>query len=76
MEAAGRVLAGTTPSQLGRADELEALLRLALGDVRSPAELASGLPATRRGLLLARVALVAGHHHAARGYLDAPSRGT
>ena len=75
VEAARRVLAGTTPSQLARADELEALLRLALGDVRSPAELASGLPAARRGLLLARVALAAGDHHAARGYLDAQPLG-
>jgi LuxR family transcriptional regulator, maltose regulon positive regulatory protein len=71
VEAARGVLAGTTPAQLARADELEAVLRLALGDVRSPAELASGLPAARRGLLLARVALAAGDHHAARGHLDA-----
>jgi hypothetical protein len=42
---------------LARADELEALLRLSLGDLRSPVELAGGLPAARRGLLLARIAL-------------------
>jgi hypothetical protein len=42
VEAARGVLAGTAPSNLARADELEALLRLALGDLRSPAELASG----------------------------------
>jgi len=73
VEAARIVLAGTTPSQLARADELEALLRLSLGDLRTPAELASGLPATRRGLLLARVALAANDHHAALGHLEALS---
>ena len=62
VEAARAVLAGTTPSHLARADELEALLRLALGDLRTPVELASGLPAARRGLLLARVALAANDH--------------
>ena len=71
VEAARTVLAGTTASELGRADELEAVLRLTLGDLRSPAELASGLPAARRGLLLARVALAAGDHRAAAGHLDA-----
>ncbi len=71
VEAARAVLAGTTPSHLARADELEALLRLALGDLRAPAGLASGLPATRRGLLLARVALATNDHHAALGHLDA-----
>ena len=60
---------------LARADELEALLRLSLGDLRSAAELASGLPATRRGLLLARVALAASDHDAAAGHLDALSLG-
>ena len=50
---------------LARADELEALLRLSLGDLRSPAELASKLPAARRGLLLAKIALAAGDHQAA-----------
>ena len=75
VEAARAVLAGTTPSHLARADELEALLRLALGDLRAPAGLASGLPAARRGLLLARVALAANDHHAALGYLDASRLG-
>jgi LuxR family maltose regulon positive regulatory protein len=69
VEAARRVLAGTTPSHLGRADELEALLRLSLGDLRSPVELAARLPAARRRLLLARVALAANDHHAALGHL-------
>src|SRR5207247_4531441 len=50
-------------------------LRLSLGDLRSPLELASGLPAACRGLLLARIALAAGDHHAAREYLRSPSLG-
>ena len=69
------VLAGTKSVLLRRADELEALLRLSLGDLRSAAGLASGLSATRRGLLMARVALAAGDHDAAVEYLDAPSLG-
>jgi LuxR family transcriptional regulator, maltose regulon positive regulatory protein len=56
---------------LARADELEALLRLSLGDLHSAAELASGLPAARRGLLLARIALAAGDHRAAVEHLTA-----
>jgi LuxR family transcriptional regulator, maltose regulon positive regulatory protein len=75
VDAARLVLAGTKSALLARADELEALLRLSLGDLRSAAELASGLPATRRGLLMARVALAAGDHEAAVKYLDAPSLG-
>ena len=75
VEAARLVLAGTKSVLLARADELEALLRLSLGDLRSAAALAGGLPATRRGLLLARVALAAGDHHAAVEHLDARSLG-
>ena len=75
VDAARLVLAGTKSVLLTRADELEALLRLSLGDLRSAAGLASGLPATRRGLLLARVALAASDHDAAVEYLDAPSLG-
>ena len=71
IQTARQVLAGTGAVLLARADELEALLRLSLGDLRSPAELASGLPATRRALLLARVALASGDHHAARERLQA-----
>jgi LuxR family transcriptional regulator, maltose regulon positive regulatory protein len=56
-----------------RADELEALLRLSLGDLRSPAELAGALPPARRGLLLARLALAAGDHHAAQEHLQSQS---
>ena len=71
VEAARRVLAGTGSPLLARADELEGLLRLSLGDLRSPAELASGLPAAPRGLLLARIALAAGDYHAAHRELQA-----
>jgi LuxR family transcriptional regulator, maltose regulon positive regulatory protein len=75
IEQARLVLAGTSSILLTRADELEALLRLSLGDPRTPAELASGLPAARRELLLARIALAAGDHSAARDHLQAPSLG-
>jgi LuxR family maltose regulon positive regulatory protein len=60
---------------LAQADEQEALLRLSLGDTRSPAELASNLPATRRGLLLARVALTAGDDHGVQQHLQAAALG-
>ncbi len=50
-------------------------MRLSLGDLRAPIELASGLPAARRDLILARVALASGDHHAAQEYLQAPSLG-
>jgi LuxR family transcriptional regulator, maltose regulon positive regulatory protein len=75
VEAARRILAGTGSVLLARADELEALLRLSLGDLRAPRELASGLPAARRRLLLARIALAAGDHHAAQEHLQSPSLG-
>jgi LuxR family maltose regulon positive regulatory protein len=75
VQAARRILAGTKSVLLARADELEALLRLSLGDPRSPCELASGLPAARRSLLLARIALAAGDHHAAQEHLQSPSLG-
>ena len=69
------VLAGTGLVLLARADELEASLRLSLGDLRSPAELASGLPADRRVLLLARIALAAGDRHTAQEHLQSPALG-
>ncbi len=75
VEAARLVLAGTGSVLLARADELEALLRLLLGDLPSAVELAGGLPAARRGLLLARIALASGDHHAALEHLQAPSLG-
>ena len=71
VEAAREVLAGTGPELLARADELEALLRLSLGDLHAAGELAGGLPAARRGLLLARIALDSGDHHAAHEHLQA-----
>jgi LuxR family transcriptional regulator, maltose regulon positive regulatory protein len=73
VQAARLILAGTGSVLLARADELEALLRLSLGDPRTPAELASGLPAARRSLLLARIALASGDHGAATEHLQAPS---
>ena len=75
IEAARQILAGTGSVLLMRADELEALLRLSLGDPRTPAELASGLPPARRSLLLARIALASGDHRAAAGQLHSPSPG-
>jgi LuxR family maltose regulon positive regulatory protein len=73
VEGARLILAGTRSGLLARADELEALLRLSLGDLRGPAELAGGLPAARRSLMQARIALAAGDHHAAQEHLQAPS---
>ena len=75
IEAARVVLAGSRSVLLLRADELEALLRLSLGDLCPVRELASGLPAARCGLLLARVALAAGDHHTAQEYLQSPQLG-
>jgi LuxR family transcriptional regulator, maltose regulon positive regulatory protein len=56
IEAARQNLTGTGSVLLTRADELEAQLRLSLGDPRTPAELASRLPPARRSLLHARIA--------------------
>ena len=75
IEAARQILAGTGSVLLMRADELEALLRLSLGDPDTPAELASGLPPARRSLLLARIALASGDHRAAARHLHSPSLG-
>jgi LuxR family transcriptional regulator, maltose regulon positive regulatory protein len=76
VEAARQALpAGASPALLAWADEQEALLRLSLGDLRSPAELAGHLPAARRGLILAKVALAAGQHHAVREHLQAVTLG-
>ena len=74
--AARQVLtSAASPALLARADEQEALLRLSLGDTRSAAELASNLPAARRGLLLARVALAAGDDHGVQQHLRAAALG-
>jgi LuxR family transcriptional regulator, maltose regulon positive regulatory protein len=70
IESARPVLAGTGSALLRRADELEALMRLSLGDLRTPAELAGSLSPGRRGLLLARVALAAGDYQAAQRHLQ------
>jgi LuxR family transcriptional regulator, maltose regulon positive regulatory protein len=72
VEEARPVLAGTGSVLLARADELEALLRLSLGDPRPAAELARGLPAHRRELLQARIALADGDYQAAQQLLRAP----
>jgi LuxR family transcriptional regulator, maltose regulon positive regulatory protein len=72
IEAARPVLAGTGSELLARADELEALLRLSLGDHTSSGELASGLPEVRRALLRARIALAARDHRAAQEHLRVP----
>jgi LuxR family maltose regulon positive regulatory protein len=69
-DAARRVLAERKSPLIARADEQEALLRLSLGDVQSPAALAGGLAAPRRQLLLARVALAARDHRAAIDHLN------
>ncbi|HKA98414.1 MAG TPA: LuxR C-terminal-related transcriptional regulator [Streptosporangiaceae bacterium] len=73
VEAARLVLPEASPALLARADELEALLRLSLGDLRSAGELAGGLPAARRCLLSARIALATGDHHAALEQLRSSS---
>jgi LuxR family maltose regulon positive regulatory protein len=75
VDSARAILPGTRSPLLSRADEAEALLRLSLGDLRSPAKLATRLPAARRAILLARIALAAGDHHAARQHLQSPSLG-
>jgi LuxR family transcriptional regulator, maltose regulon positive regulatory protein len=69
--AARQVMTGGSPAMLVRADEQEALLRLSLGDLSTPAELAARLPAARRGLLLARIALAAGDRRAVAEHLQA-----
>jgi LuxR family transcriptional regulator, maltose regulon positive regulatory protein len=75
IKAARHILAGSGSVLLTRADELEALLRLSLGDARTPAELGGGLPPARRCLLHARIALASGDHRAAAEYLHSPSLG-
>ncbi len=73
IEAARQVLTRTGSVLLTWADELEALLRLSLGDPHAPAELASGLSPARRSLLYARIALASGDHRAAAEHLHSPS---
>jgi LuxR family transcriptional regulator, maltose regulon positive regulatory protein len=71
IEAARLALPGAGSALRARADELEAFIRLSHGDPSTPTRLADGLPAARRGLLLARIALAAGDHHAAQDQLQA-----
>jgi LuxR family transcriptional regulator, maltose regulon positive regulatory protein len=71
VESARLILPASASVLMARADELEALLRLSLGDPRTPAELASGLPPARRNLLLARIALASGDHRDAQERLQA-----
>lgn len=72
VESARPVLTGASSVLRARADELEAVLRLSLGDQRAAADLASRLvPRTRRRLVLARVALAAGDPEAAQENLRA-----
>ena len=70
---ARHVLESAGPQLLARADELEALIRLSLGDLTAATALAVNLPAARRELLLARIALASGDHSAALEHLQAPS---
>ena len=74
--AARRALAEPSAALRVQADELEAQIRLALGDARAAAELAAGVPAARRDLLLARIALAAGNHQAAKEHLQLPALGS
>ena len=71
IESARLVLAGTSSVLLARADELEALLRLSLGDLHSAGELTGGLAGARRALLQARISLASSDHQAAQDYLQA-----
>jgi LuxR family transcriptional regulator, maltose regulon positive regulatory protein len=75
IEAARQAAPEASQALLARADEHEALLRLSLGDLRSPAELAAHLPAARRGLVLAKVALAAGDHRAVLEHLHPAAPG-
>jgi LuxR family transcriptional regulator, maltose regulon positive regulatory protein len=72
IEAARLALPRAGPALRARADELEALIRLSHGDPSTPARLADGLPAARRDLLLARIALAAGDYRAAQDHLRVP----
>jgi LuxR family maltose regulon positive regulatory protein len=74
--AARRVLPELSAALRAQADELEALVRLALGDARAAAELAAGVPGVRHDLLLARIALAAGNQQAAQEHLQLPALGS
>jgi LuxR family transcriptional regulator, maltose regulon positive regulatory protein len=70
---ARQVLAGGRSALQARADELEAALRLSLGDLPSAEELAARLPVVHRRLMQARIALAAGDHVAAAEHLRSQS---
>jgi LuxR family transcriptional regulator, maltose regulon positive regulatory protein len=70
--AARRVLAEPSAALLAQADDLEAEVRLSLGDLPAAIELARGLPAPRQAWLLARAALATGDHRAAQQQLGPP----
>jgi LuxR family transcriptional regulator, maltose regulon positive regulatory protein len=74
IEAARSVPIGIPSPLPARADELEALVRLSLGDPTAPAELAQGLPDPRRSLLLAKVAITTGDQRAAQVHLHSLGR--
>lgn len=71
---ARQVLAEPSAALLAQADELEAEVRLSLGDRHGAAELARGVPAPRHGWLLARAALATGDHQAAQHHLGQPAQ--
>jgi LuxR family maltose regulon positive regulatory protein len=75
IQAARQVLPGADRELLARAAECEALIRLALGDLHTPADLSRRLPAARRSPLLARIALAAGDHRAAQEHLQSWPKG-
>ena len=72
---ARQLLAGAGSEMLARADELDARLRLTLGDLPAATGLAHGLTAGRQAFLLARIALASGDHQAARRHLDPAGHG-
>jgi LuxR family maltose regulon positive regulatory protein len=72
MAAARRVLPEPGAALQAQAGELEAEVRLSLGDIPAATELAPELPEPRRAWLLARAALAAGDHQAAQRHLDSP----
>ena len=76
LPAARAALRSARSPLLAKADELEARLRLALGDVRGAEHVASRLPEERRRVVSAIIALAAGDHLATSEQLhDAPAGG-
>jgi len=71
VDSARTVLDGSGSVMLKRADEIEAVLRLSVGDLASAAQLASRLPSCPRQQLLARIALTADDHQSAAEHLRA-----